>query len=69
MIICQGIPEATREEILIKSEGVDAILWGSYGFCGRLNAEVIDRAGPQLKAVSTKSAGIVIFSKFILNYL
>lgn len=55
MLICEGLPEPTREEILSKSEGVDAILWATHE---RLNAEALDRAGPQLKAISTKSAGI-----------
>lgn len=54
MIIADGYPEPTREEILSKSKGVDGILWASYG---ALNAEVLDRAGPQLKVVSTKSSG------------
>ena len=54
MIIAEGYPEPTREEILSKSEGIDGILWASYG---ALNAEVLDRAGPQLKVVSTKSSG------------
>lgn len=53
MIICEG-SEPTREEILSKSEGVDGILWASHE---PLNAEALDRAGPQLRAVSTKSAG------------
>lgn len=55
MILCEGLPEPTREEILSKSEGVDGILWANHE---RLDAEALDRAGPQLKAVSTKSAGI-----------
>ncbi|XP_055309749.1 glyoxylate reductase/hydroxypyruvate reductase-like isoform X2 [Sitodiplosis mosellana] len=55
VIIGEGNPKPTREEILSKSEGVDAILWSCYD---PLNAEVLDRAGPQLKAVSTKSSGI-----------
>lgn len=54
MIIAEGYPEPTREEILSKSKGVDGILWASYG---ALNGEVLDRAGPQLKVVSTKSSG------------
>lgn len=55
MIICEGLPQPTREEILTKSEGMDGILWATHE---PLNAEALDRAGPQLKAVSTKSAGI-----------
>lgn len=55
MIICEGLPEPTREEILSKSQGVDGILWATHE---RLDDEALDRAGPQLKAISTKSAGI-----------
>lgn len=55
VIICEGLPQPTREEILSKSEGVDGILWATHE---HLNAEALDRAGPQLKAISTKSAGI-----------
>lgn len=49
------MPEPTREEILSKSQGVDGILWATHE---PLDAEVLDRAGPQLKVISTKSAGI-----------
>lgn len=35
-------------------KGVDAVLWGTG--C-RLDAEALDAAGPQLKAISVKSAG------------
>lgn len=55
VIICEGLPEPTREEILTKSQGVDGILWATHE---RLDDEALDRAGPQLKAISTKSAGI-----------
>lgn len=55
MIICEGLPEPSREEVLSKSAGVDAILWSTHE---PLNGEVLDRAGPQLRAISTKSAGI-----------
>lgn len=55
VIICEGLPQPSREEILSKSEGVDAILWATHE---QLNAEALDRAGPQLKVISTKSAGI-----------
>lgn len=54
VIICDGQPEPNREEILSKSEGVDGILWATHEL---LNAEALNRAGPQLKVVSTKSAG------------
>lgn len=43
-----------RAEILAKMKGVDAVLWGTGCL---LDAEVLDAAGPQLKAISTKSAG------------
>lgn len=55
VIICEGLPQPTREEILSKSKGVDGILWATHE---ALNAEALDRAGPQIKAISTKSAGI-----------
>lgn len=55
VIICEGLPEPTREEILTKSQGVDGILWATHE---PLDAEALDRAGPRLKALSTKSAGI-----------
>lgn len=48
------MPSPSREEILKKCEGVDGILWATLE---RLNAEVLDRAGPQLKAISTISVG------------
>lgn len=41
--------------MLSKSQGVDGILWATHE---PLNAEALDRSGPQLKAISTKSAGI-----------
>lgn len=40
---------------MTKSKGVDGILWATH--C-RLDAEALDAAGPQLRAISTKSAGI-----------
>ncbi|XP_055309700.1 glyoxylate reductase/hydroxypyruvate reductase-like [Sitodiplosis mosellana] len=55
VIICEGQPNSTREEILSKSAGVDGILWTHYH---HLNAEALDRAGPQLKAISVSSAGL-----------
>ncbi|XP_004524807.1 glyoxylate reductase/hydroxypyruvate reductase isoform X1 [Ceratitis capitata] len=54
VIICQNVP-TVRAEILEKSKGVDALLWGGHD---ALNAEALDAAGPQLKAISTMSAGI-----------
>lgn len=54
MIICDGLPEPSREEILNKCHGVDGILWVTLE---RLNTEILDRAGPQLRAISTISVG------------
>lgn len=60
MIVCEheGHAEPSRSEILSKLkeiQGVDGILWATHE---RLDAEVLDRAGAQLKVVSTKTAGI-----------
>jgi glyoxylate/hydroxypyruvate reductase len=44
-----------RGDILKKVKGVDGLLWASLE---PLDAEVLDAAGPQLKAISTKSAGV-----------
>lgn len=57
MIICQGegLVEPTREEILEKGRGCDAILWATH--C-RIDAAALDAIGPQLRVISTKSAGI-----------
>lgn len=44
----------SRSEILEKCKGMDAFLWAGHE---ALNAEVLDAAGPQLKAISTMSAG------------
>lgn len=38
-----------------KIKGVDGILWATHE---RLDAEALDVAGPQLKVISTKSAGL-----------
>ncbi|KAG4077132.1 hypothetical protein HA402_016119 [Bradysia odoriphaga] len=51
VIICEGIE---REEIIRKCVGVDGILWVN---CERLDAEILDSAGPQLKAIVTGTAG------------
>ncbi|KAH8269373.1 hypothetical protein KR018_008399 [Drosophila ironensis] len=53
-IICQSVPPS-REEILKKVPGVDAIYWAHYQ---PLNAGILDAAGPQLRCVSTMSSGI-----------
>ena len=44
-----------RCDILKKVKGVDGLLWASLD---KLNAEVLDAAGPQLKSISVKSAGL-----------
>lgn len=44
-----------RAELLCKIVGVDGVFWGGHE---PLNAEVLDAAGPQLKSISTMSAGI-----------
>lgn len=44
-----------REELLEKIKGMDGVFWGSHE---KLNAEALDAAGPQLKAISTMSVGI-----------
>lgn len=43
-----------RVEILEKIKGVDGVLWASIQ---KLNKEILDTAGPQLKSISIKSAG------------
>ncbi|EDV54505.1 uncharacterized protein Dere_GG21258, isoform B [Drosophila erecta] len=48
-------PPKNRPEILEKIRGVHAVIWGGRDI---LNAEILDAAGPQLKAVSTMSSGI-----------
>lgn len=69
--ICEGLPEPSRQEILTKAKGMDGILWATH--C-KLDAVALDMIGniahvqvfefnryligPQLKVVSTKSAGI-----------
>lgn len=45
----------TREEILSLSKGAIGILWATHT---PLNAEALDAAGPQLKAISTLSVGL-----------
>ena len=54
LIICQSLPP-NRTEILEKAKGVHGMFWASHV---PLNAEVLDAAGPQLKSISTMSAGI-----------
>ncbi|XP_030383194.1 glyoxylate reductase/hydroxypyruvate reductase-like [Scaptodrosophila lebanonensis] len=54
LIFCECVPPS-RSEIISKVAGVDAIFWARYQ---PLNAEILDAAGCQLRAVSTMSAGI-----------
>ncbi|XP_065357071.1 glyoxylate reductase/hydroxypyruvate reductase-like isoform X2 [Calliphora vicina] len=54
LIMCQSLPP-NRTEILEKVKGVHGIFWGGHD---ALNAEVLVAAGPQLKSISTMSAGI-----------
>ncbi|XP_030383789.1 glyoxylate reductase/hydroxypyruvate reductase isoform X2 [Scaptodrosophila lebanonensis] len=54
IIQVQSLPPR-RAEILEKIKGVDGVFWGGHE---PLNAEVLDAAGPNLKAISTMSAGI-----------
>lgn len=54
IIVCESVPPS-RAEIIRKLPGVDAIFWAHYQ---PLNAEILDAAGMQLKAVSTMSSGI-----------
>jgi len=54
LVVCQSLPP-NRSEILEKVKGVNGIFWACHE---PLNAEILDTAGPQLKAVSTMSAGL-----------
>lgn len=53
-IVCENEPPK-KSEILQKVLGVDAIFWAH---CHPLNAEILDAAGKNLKAVSTMTSGI-----------
>lgn len=44
-----------RNDILKKVKGVEGILWATLD---KLNGEVLDAAGPQLKSISLKSVGL-----------
>lgn len=44
-----------RDEILKEVKGVNGLLWASLD---KLNVEILDAAGPQLKSISVKSAGL-----------
>ncbi|XP_049818297.1 glyoxylate reductase/hydroxypyruvate reductase isoform X2 [Aethina tumida] len=48
------VEKGTKEEILEKIKGVDALFW-AMGL--KLDAEILDAAGPQMKTVATMSAG------------
>ncbi|GAB0093397.1 hypothetical protein DMENIID0001_084920 [Sergentomyia squamirostris] len=54
LVIVKGWPKPTREEILNLIKGVDAVVWCNSE---KLNAEVLDRAGPQLKVICTYYSG------------
>lgn len=54
VVVVQSAPPL-REDILNLSKGVDAIFWATHS---PINAEALDTAGPQLKAISAMSAGI-----------
>lgn len=53
--VCAGYPKPTREEIIHNVKGMHGILWTTSD---RLNAEILDAAGPQLKSISTMTAGL-----------
>ena len=53
VIVVESLPPK-RSELLEKAKGVHALYWASHE---PLNGEVLDVAGPQLKSVSTMSAG------------
>ncbi|KAH8350752.1 hypothetical protein KR084_008708, partial [Drosophila pseudotakahashii] len=55
LIQVKNEPPLNRIEILEKIKGVDAAIWGGRDI---LNADILDAAGPQFKAVSTMSSGI-----------
>ncbi|CAD7079959.1 unnamed protein product [Hermetia illucens] len=54
LVFCESLPPK-RSEILEKAKGVDGILWATHE---PLNGEVLDAAGPNLKAISTMSADL-----------
>lgn len=54
VIMCESVP-SNRDEILAKGKGVHGLFWATHD---ALNAEVLDAVGPQLKSISTMSAGI-----------
>ncbi|KAJ9581769.1 hypothetical protein L9F63_003838, partial [Diploptera punctata] len=54
LIICPEKPYATRQQTLERISGVDAALWCSKV---KVDKEMLDKAGPNLKVVATISAG------------
>ncbi|XP_056641043.1 glyoxylate reductase/hydroxypyruvate reductase-like isoform X2 [Diorhabda sublineata] len=48
------VTQENREEIIKHAKGVDALFWAS---CLSLDKEVLDVAGPQMKAIGIMSAG------------
>ncbi|KAF4527470.1 hypothetical protein B566_EDAN016280 [Ephemera danica] len=52
--ICPELPFPTRAQILSRVNGVDALFWSTHE---AMNKEVMDAVGPNLRAVSTMSAG------------
>lgn len=54
-VITPESDHATREEILQLCPGIVGLLWSSHQ---KLDAEVLDVIGPQLKSISTASAGL-----------
>ncbi|GAB0093398.1 hypothetical protein DMENIID0001_084930 [Sergentomyia squamirostris] len=55
IIQAKGFPEPTQKEIHDLSRGVDAIVWACHG---KINIELLEAAGPQLKCIATISSGI-----------
>ncbi|XP_055683029.1 glyoxylate reductase/hydroxypyruvate reductase-like [Lutzomyia longipalpis] len=54
VIYATGLPRPTREELLQLIRGVDAVMWGNNE---KVNIEMLDAAGPQLKVISTYYTG------------
>ncbi|XP_055709116.1 glyoxylate reductase/hydroxypyruvate reductase-like [Phlebotomus papatasi] len=54
VIYVTGWPRPTREEILKLIKGVHGVIWANNE---KLNAEVLDQAGPQLRVISSYYSG------------
>lgn len=54
VVICNHIPP-TREDTLQKIQGVDGVLWAHTD---KVNGEVLDAAGKQLKVISVMTSGL-----------